>query len=202
MGATDTRRQIVEAADRLFYERGFEATSFTDIATEVGLSRGNFYYHFKTKDEILCAVIALRLANTQAMLEAWEDDADTPTERVRRFIHILITNQAKIMAHGCPLGTLCNELAKLDHVAKGDATKTFSLFRHWLARQFTALGCEADADALALHILMRSQGIATLATAFHDETFIRREVEDMDTWLNVQCSGKSPFPQSFSHQPA
>jgi TetR/AcrR family transcriptional regulator, transcriptional repressor for nem operon len=148
------------------------------------------------------AVIALRLANTQAMLEAWQDEADTPTERIRRFIHILITAQAKIMAHGCPLGTLCNELAKLDHVAKGDATKTFSLFRHWLARQFTALGREADADALALHVLMRSQGIATLATAFHDEDFIRREVEDMDTWLNMQCSGKPPFPQSLSHQPA
>ena len=202
MGASDTRRQIAEAADRLFYERGFEATSFTDIAAEVGLSRGNFYYHFKTKDDILGAVIALRLANTQAMLEAWEDDADTPTERVRRFIHILITNQAKIMAHGCPLGTLCNELAKLDHVAKGDAAKAIALLRHWLAHQFAALGREADADALALHVLMRSQGIATLATAFHDEDFIRREVEDLDTWLNAQCSAKSSVPQSVSRQPA
>jgi AcrR family transcriptional regulator len=187
MGAIDTRRQIVEAADRLFYAHGFEATSFTDIATEVGLSRGNFYYHFKTKDEILRAVIALRLANTQAMLEAWEDDANTPMERVRCFIHILIMNRVKIMAHGCPVGTLCNELAKLDHVAKGGATKIFTLFRDWLAHQFTALGREADADALALHILMRSQGVATLATAFRDEDFIRREVEDMDNWLNVQC---------------
>jgi AcrR family transcriptional regulator len=201
MVATDTRRQIVEAADRLFYEHGFGATSFTDIAMEVGLSRGNFYYHFKTKDEILCAVIAQRLANTRAMLEAWEDDAGTPMECVRRFINILIVNRAKIMAHGCPVGTLCNELAKLDHVAKGDAAKIFTLFRDWLAHRFAALGREADADALALHILMRSQGVAALATAFRDEDFIRREVEDMDTWLNVQCSGGSPFPQPASHQP-
>jgi TetR/AcrR family transcriptional regulator, transcriptional repressor for nem operon len=200
MGATDTRRQIVEAADRLFYERGFEATSFADIATEVGLSRGNFYYHFKTKDDILCAVIALRLANAQAMLKAWEDDAGTPTERVRRFIHILIGNRAKTMTRGCPVGTLCNELAKLGHVAKGDATKIFTLFRDWLARQFTVLGREADADSLALHILMRSQGIATLATAFHDEDFVRREVLDMDTWLNVQCSAGSAARQSISRR--
>lgn len=64
--------QIVEAADRLFYQRGFEATSFADIAEALSLSRGNFYYHFKTKDEILAAVIARRLASTSAMLEAWE----------------------------------------------------------------------------------------------------------------------------------
>ena len=42
-----TREQIVLAADQLFYEQGFEHTSFADIADAVKLSRGNFYYHFK-----------------------------------------------------------------------------------------------------------------------------------------------------------
>ena len=63
-----TRDRIVEAADALFYQRGFERTSFADIADSVRLSRGNFYYHFKTKDDILDAVIALRATRTQAML--------------------------------------------------------------------------------------------------------------------------------------
>ena len=198
MGAIETRRQIVEAADRLFYEHGFEATSFADIAAEVKLSRGNFYYHFRTKDEILSAVIALRLANTQAMLDAWEDETDTVAERIRRFIYILIVNRAKIMAHGCPVGTLSNELAKLDHVAKDDAVKLFDLFRHWLARQFRALGREADADALALHIVARSQGVATLAAALRDEGFIRREVAEMAAWLDAQREGEAARPRAVS----
>lgn len=186
MGAIDTRRKIVEAADQLFYEQGFEATSFADIAQAVGLSRGNFYYHFKTKDEILDAVIAARIDKTRSMLDAWETAMASPDERIRSFIQILIVNQAKIMAHGCPVGTLCNELAKLDHVAKDAAADVFTLFRSWLARQFAALGREADADVLALHILMRSQGVATLATAFQDQTFVRREVDDMTAWLAAQ----------------
>jgi AcrR family transcriptional regulator len=194
MGANDTRQQIVTAADRLFYEHGFEATSFADIAKQVGLSRGNFYYHFRTKNEILGAVIALRLVNAQAMLHAWEEGAAEPMERIRSFVHILIANRAKIMAYGCPVGTLCSELAKLDHVSKDDAAKLFTLFREWLARQFSALGREDDADALALHILMRSQGVATLAAALRDEDFIRREVEAMDAWLDAQHPGRSPFP--------
>lgn len=199
MSATRTRNHIVEAADRLFYEQGFEATSFADIAGAVGLSRGNFYYHFKSKDKILDAVIARRLAATQAMLDRWEEAA-SPLERIRSFIHILFANQTKIMAHGCPVGTLCNELAKLDHVAKDDAVGLFGLFRDWLARQFTALGRATDADALALHVLMRSQGVATLATAFHDEDFVRREVEDMEAWLAAQCPGTPPAPLTASHQ--
>jgi len=186
-GADETRRQIVEAADRLFYERGFEATSFADIAQAVALSRGNFYYHFKSKDEILASVIGLRLENTRAVLDAWEAGTALPIERIRSFIRLLILNQREIMQQGCPVGTLCNELAKLGHVAKDDATRLFTLFRDWLARQFVALGREADAEALALHLLMRSQGVATLMTALRDEAFVRREVEDMDRWLEAQC---------------
>lgn len=198
MGASETRQQIVDVAEQLFYEHGFETTSFADIARDVGLSRGNFYYHFKTKNEILDAVIAQRMANTRVMLDAWEQHAASPTDLIRSFIHILIMNRTKIMAYGCPVGTLCNELAKLDHTAKEDATGPFTLFRDWLRRQFTKLGCEADADALALHVLMRSQGVATLATAFRDEEFIRREVADMEAWLLAQCpvgsnpSGRQP----------
>ena len=198
MCASETRQQIVGVADRLFYESGFEATSFADIAGEVGLSRGNFYYHFKTKDEILDAVIERRIATTSAMLASWEQEVDSPADRIRSFIHILIANRTKIMAHGCPVGTLSNELAKLDHSAKDKAVGLFSLFGDWLARQFTALGREAEAEALALHVLMRSQGVATLATAFREEDFIRREIADMDAWLQAQCPA-APLP--YSGQP-
>ncbi|WP_207479113.1 TetR/AcrR family transcriptional regulator [Arenibaculum pallidiluteum] len=186
MSAESTRQEIVKAADRLFYERGFEATSFADIAAAVRLSRGNFYYHFKTKNDILDAVIALRLANTGRMLEAWESATDDPAERIRSFIRILVMNRAKILLYGCPVGSLCNELAKLHHAAKDDATSLFTLFRDWLARQFSALGREAESDALAMHVLMRSQGVAILATAFGDDDFIDREVEEMCAWLEAQ----------------
>jgi len=189
MDASTTREQIVEAADRLFYEQGFEATSFADLAAAVGLSRGNFYYHFKTKDEILAAVISLRLENTRAMLDAWEAESSAPADRIRSFIRILVTNRAKIMAFGCPVGTLSSELAKLDHLARDDAAKLFALFRDWLTGQFIALGREDDAEALALHVLMRSQGVASLATAFRDEAFVDREIEDMDRWLDAQLPG-------------
>ncbi|MBD1545268.1 TetR/AcrR family transcriptional regulator [Roseibium aggregatum] len=184
MSSQKTREQIVEAADQLFYRQGYEHTSFSDIAGAVKISRGNFYYHFKTKDEILDAVIAQRLKNTRAMLDQWEADGATPAERITCFIKILITNQSKIMAYGCPVGTLTGELAKLGHPAQSDAGRLFTLFREWLAEQFTALGRKADADQLAMHLLSRSQGAATLANAFHDEAFVTSEVDKMCAWLD------------------
>lgn len=183
MSKTSTRDRIIEAADNLFYKQGFEHTSFAQIAESVGISRGNFYYHFKTKDEILSAVIDCRLVNTQAMLDAWEEQGTTSLERIQSFINILIMNQDKIMQYGCPVGTLCGELAKLDHYLQGDANKLFTLFRTWLRKQFEQLGHNENADELAMHLLVFSQGIATLASAFQDEKFIKQEVKRLNKWL-------------------
>ncbi|MCD7061455.1 TetR/AcrR family transcriptional regulator [Pelagibacterium xiamenense] len=183
MSAKATRTQIVHEADRLFYEQGFEHTSFSDIADAVGISRGNFYYHFKSKDEILDAVIGLRLAKTRKMLEDWEAEGAHPADRIRSFIRILMTNQSKIMRYGCPVGTLCAELAKLDHAMQDDAAGLFTLFRTWLVGQFEALGHREEADRLAMHLLARSQGVASLANAFGDADFIEREVDAMCGWL-------------------
>lgn len=188
-----TRDRIVEAADRLFYEQGYEHTSFSQIAEVVGISRGNFYYHFKTKDEILDAVINHRLARTNAMLGNWEVEGETPSERIRSFINILLMNRAKIKRYGCPVGSLCTELAKLDHPARSDANELFTLFRTWLRRQFEQLGRHDDADALAMHLLAFSQGVATLASAFQDETFIRTEVDRLNEWL-ASCARTSNPP--------
>jgi len=185
MNQTSTRDHIIEAADRLFYEKGYEQTSFADIADAVRISRGNFYYHFKTKDEILGAVIDARRNATGEMLERWEREAPDPAARIRRFIHMMIENRADIKRYGCPVGTLATEMAKLDHAARGDANKLFVLFRAWLGRQFTALGRGADADRLAMHLLARSQGVAALASAFRDERFIGQEVTLMHEWLET-----------------
>lgn len=178
-----TRNRIVDKADQLFYEQGFEYTSFAQIAEALGISRGNFYYHFKTKDEILDAVIRHRLVRTNSMLDNWELEGDTPIDRIRSFINILVMNRAKIKRYGCPVGTLCMELAKLNHPAKGHANELFTLFRTWLRRQFELLGRHDDADELAMHLLAFSQGVATLSSAFQDEKFIQSEVNRLEDWL-------------------
>ncbi|TDQ83096.1 TetR family transcriptional regulator [Dongia mobilis] len=184
MSASETRAGIVAAADELFYRQGYAHTSFADIATAVDLSRGNFYYHFRSKDEILAAVIATRLKRTEMMLADWEKAAVDPLVRIRCFIDIVIRNRAEIKRFGCPVGSLTTELAKLGQQGGGEARRIFDLFRCWLARQFAALGLAASAaDAAALHLLAWSQGVAVLANVFHDEAFIRREVREIEARL-------------------
>ncbi len=189
----DTRQQIVAAADTLIYEQGYATTSFAHIADAVGISRGNFWHHFKSKDEILDAVIAARLDATRAMLAGWEACADEPRGRLRCFVQMLLDHGEAIGRHGCPVGTLAGELGKLAHPLHPRVAELFALFRGWLRQQFQALGHgPARADALALHLLMRSQGVAVLAQSLKDPVFVRREVRDALAWIDAQAPEAAP----------
>lgn len=181
-----TRSRIIEAANQLFYQRGYEQTSFSNIAEAVRISRGNFYHHFKSKDEILSAVIDLRMKNTQKMLTDWAQETTLPIDRVCSFFNMLIANREPLMSYGCPVGSLCSELARLNHGSQLEASRLMVLFREWLSEQLRLLGFNDEAEALAMHLLVCSQGIATLANTFKDETFIRREVEFLNAWLDAK----------------
>lgn len=55
--AKERRNEILDVAERLFGTKGFDHTSTNDILDEVGIARGTLYYHFKSKEDILDAVI-------------------------------------------------------------------------------------------------------------------------------------------------
>lgn len=55
--AEERRNEILDAAEKLFSEKGFDGTSTNDILDEVGIARGTLYYHFKSKEDILDAMI-------------------------------------------------------------------------------------------------------------------------------------------------
>lgn len=54
--ADNRRAVLLDAAARLFRERGYDAASMRHIASAVGMLPGSVYYHFASKDELLCAV--------------------------------------------------------------------------------------------------------------------------------------------------
>ncbi|MCU7904401.1 MAG: TetR/AcrR family transcriptional regulator [Candidatus Thiodiazotropha sp. (ex Epidulcina cf. delphinae)] len=180
------RLRIIAAADELFYQQGYENTSFSDIADVVGISRGNFYYHFKSKDEILDAVIDARITRFKEMLNEWDKKTTDPKQRLHYYIDMQSRNQEKIISHGCPVGSLCTELAKIRHFMLVDANKMFTVFRDWLTTQLELVGVKKNAKQLSMHLLARGQGIATVSNAFEDKAFLHQEVTQLKQWLDVE----------------
>jgi TetR/AcrR family transcriptional repressor of nem operon len=65
--AARNRERIVEAAARLFRERGFEGVGVADVMKAAGLTHGGFYGHFGSKDDLIAKAAALALSRSLAL---------------------------------------------------------------------------------------------------------------------------------------
>ncbi len=185
-----TRQRVVEAANRLFYHKGYNQTSFSDVVEAAGVPRGNIYYYFKTKDEILEAAIHYRTERISQMLENWSGSYRTPIQRLHRFLDILTNSADAIMRYGCPMGTLNTELGKDQGELQEQAENLFKVFESWLTDQFAELGYAGRAHELALRLMSQGQGISVMAHVHNDPGFLRREKERLAAWLDLLAEGK------------
>ncbi len=84
--ATDSRRDILRTAARLFQERGYEATSMQDVASALNLSKGALYHHFQSKDEILFEIMNHGLDIFEEEVLSVVRPIPDPAERLRACI--------------------------------------------------------------------------------------------------------------------
>lgn len=175
------REQIIEAANALIYQRGYNQTSFSDIAEASGLPRGNFYYYFRSKDEILSAVVEHRLASIRQLLEEWEAEYPEPRQRLKRFVQMLRNSANELLRYGCPIGSLNAELGKTQRPQQQEAMQMLDLFRTWLTVQMQALG---HTEAEATHLVAMGQGATLLGSIYHDPTLLEAETARMDEWID------------------
>src|SRR5215469_14847861 len=79
------RERLIEAAKGLLYEQGVERTTLAEVADAAKVPPGNVYYYFKTKDELVEAVIADHVADAHSKLASLEKHR-TPKARLRAFV--------------------------------------------------------------------------------------------------------------------
>ncbi|HET7452936.1 MAG TPA: TetR/AcrR family transcriptional regulator [Thermoanaerobaculia bacterium] len=108
-----TRERLVESALYLFWLKGYEATSITDILDRARANAGSFYHFFKRKEDLLLAVlqryaVSLDLVIVDPVRERYSD----PIERVFGILEFYRRNLvATDCSYGCPIGRLALEIA-------------------------------------------------------------------------------------------
>ena len=153
-----TRDTILAAALRLMHVHGYHATSLDDVLRESGVGKGNFYYHFRSKEELGYAILDQVVAGfVERTLEpCFADPTGAPLAQIRCFLDRLEQAQRdrKCMG-GCAMGNLASELSD---VHEGFRKRLASVFTTWHARFVEALteakrrgevaaACEPDATA-------------------------------------------------------
>ncbi len=86
-GEDDRRSELISISARLFREKGYDKTTVRDISAAAGIHSGSWFYYFKTKHEILVAVIEEGMRQALSLMEEIAADASAPRDKFRKLVN-------------------------------------------------------------------------------------------------------------------
>jgi TetR/AcrR family transcriptional repressor of nem operon len=178
------RERLVGAATQLLHQQGIERTTLADIAKAADVPAGNVYYYFKTKDEVIAAVIEAHAQQVKTILASIDTHHRSPKSRLKAFVREFTAQSEIVAQHGCPLGSLCSELGKRVKQPSFAAAELMRLPVDWAETQFRALG-RRDAHDLALDLLAAYEGSALLANTMRDPNVLSRAARPLNHWIDT-----------------
>jgi AcrR family transcriptional regulator len=176
------RDRLVVAAGRLLHQQGVEKTTLADIAQAADVPVGNIYYYFKTKDELVRAVVEAYILDLRARLASLERHR-TPKARLKALVRDMADQRELAAQYGCPMGTLCSELDRRDDDLERAAAELLTLSVDWAEQQFRSMG-RTDARDLAVALVAANQGISLLTNTLRDPELMTREGRRLDRWID------------------
>jgi AcrR family transcriptional regulator len=131
----DTQENILEVASGLFASKGYSAVSMRDIATAVGVTVANLYYHFTDKEELIRASLAHVFSERMSSLEGLVKQHASPDDRLEAFVCWFVR---EILGEGLFTRLILRELLdgteeRLEYLAKTVFKKPFALLTSLIA---------------------------------------------------------------------
>ena len=133
---SSTRERLVVTARVLFWERGYEATSLADVVQKAGARSGSLYYFFRTKEELLLAVLDQYVDLLWPMVI--EPVFSHVTDPIERIFGILDGYRQGLVytgcTRGCPIGNLALEVCDDLPRARAKIASNFEGWRAWIRK--------------------------------------------------------------------
>jgi TetR/AcrR family transcriptional regulator, transcriptional repressor for nem operon len=178
------RERLITAATHLLHQQGTERTTLADIAKAADVPVGNVYYYFKTKDEVIAAVIEAHAHQITSTLAFIDTHHQSPKSRLKALVAEFTAQGEMVAQYGCPLGSLCSELDKRANGPPLGADRLMRLPVGWAESQFRSLGRD-DARDLALDLMAAYEGSALLANTMRDPSVLSRAARRLNHWIDI-----------------
>lgn len=194
--ALATRDRILRAANDLFYDNGFNATGIDRIIAESGVTKGNFFYHFKNKEELATAVLDWHreLAFTEIELDrilASPSPGQALLDLLRNMANRMFCVTDGCQIRGCFFGNFALELSRGSEPVRLKVQEVFDGFRTLIrdlirmAQEKGEIRKEMDAEKTAGIILGLMEGAVLLDKAGQREREVQNALDFITTYLGL-----------------
>ena len=118
----DSREAILQAAQRLFVEKGYPGISMREIADAVGVTKAALYYHFRDKEQLFLALLESVLEELSALIEASCSEESSCRRQLDTFVYQVMALPSERRAS---LRLASQELGNLDAATRGRFIETY-----------------------------------------------------------------------------
>jgi len=186
------KEDIIQSGYDLFYEKGYGITGISEITEKIGIPKGSFYNHFKSKEEFGVAVLDSYLTNShQYLSRALLNDDRSPLNNLKKFFSDYIEMQENELhcTKGCLMGNMTMELADVNanfqEIAKDGFASTTAIFESCLtnAKSQGEIREDTDVKLLAQFIINSWQGATVRMKADKNSDALRNFYEIIFTQL-------------------
>lgn len=193
-----SRRKLIESTIELMSSRGFEAMGINSILEAAGVSKSNFYYHFKSKEELcLAALDAMRDYFFSEWLEPiFADKSLSPRQRLEKYLHTARERiESECCQKGCPFVNLATETSDFVPAFRERISMFFQRYQQKLAdciREGVVRGefrSDLSPDAAAQLLLAGMNGTMVLTKVHKDPQVMKDNIDTMLTLLSNQPAG-------------
>ncbi|SFV37127.1 TetR/AcrR family transcriptional regulator [Hyphomicrobium facile] len=112
--ADQHRKDVLDAASRLFLEHGIDGVSVPDVMAEAGLTHGGFYGHFSSKEALVAEACAKAFEDRRSTYEGFieRNGSDRKAARAEFIKRYASKNHRDSVGLGCPAAAMCGDLAR------------------------------------------------------------------------------------------
>ncbi len=184
MTTMSKRDRLVDAAKTMFFQQGIARSTLADIAQQAQVPLGNVYYHFRTKEALVEAVIQAHIQELESQFAQWEHQYSEPRQRLLALLVMSRDEENMLARYGCPHGSLCQELDKDENQLAAIAARLFQIYLDWTETQFHLLGkTEQEANDLAIDLISSLQGTYLLTNSFRSSALLERKLQRLEAWI-------------------
>jgi TetR/AcrR family transcriptional regulator, transcriptional repressor for nem operon len=187
----ESRTKLLDAALDVFRAKGYTATRVEDICAAAGLTKGSFFHHFKTKDELaIAAADRWSVVTGEIFRNADYHEPDDPVDRVLGYVEFrkqLL--RGSLAEYTCLLGTLIQEVYDTNPPIRMACERSLSSHVATLVQDIEAAkaahapGATWSAESLALHMQAVIQGSFIIAKARYGADPAAESIEHLKRYV-------------------